>query len=67
MTAKKKSSVKATSEKKPTENVYEVMKQEMQRFGLVYLPDDILETLDDLVGLEQEKEMMCDFFELTRL
>lgn len=63
MTAKKKSSVKATSEKKPTENIYEVMKQEMQRFGLVYLPDDILETLDDLVGLEQEKEMMYDFFE----
>ena len=46
-----------------SQNNYEILKQEMIRYGLVYLSTDVIEDLDDLVGLDEEKRFMKDFFE----
>lgn len=64
MSVQKKSKISKPKETgASTENSFEIMKQEMIRYGLVYLPNEIIEELDDLVGLEQEKRFMKDFFD----
>ncbi len=64
MSAQKKTKISKQKEATPSnENNFEVLKQEMIRYGLVYLPNEIIEDLDDLVGLEQEKRFMKDFFD----
>jgi len=40
----------------------EEMKTRFQKFGTIYLPDEIKEDVSDIIGLEDKKEMMADFF-----
>ncbi len=40
----------------------EEMKQRFQKFGTIYTPEDIKEDENDIIGLEDKKEMMADFF-----
>jgi len=38
------------------------MKQRFEKFGIIYLEEDIKEEMDDLIGLEDKKDLMSDFF-----
>ncbi|MHA1584951.1 MAG: AAA family ATPase [Promethearchaeota archaeon] len=40
----------------------EEMRQRFQKFGTIYMPDEIKEDVTDIIGLEDKKEMMEDFF-----
>ncbi len=40
----------------------EEMKQRFEKFGIIYLEEDIKEEMDDLIGLEDKKDLMSDFF-----
>ncbi len=38
------------------------MKERFKKFGVIYTEEDIKEEVDDLIGLEDKKDMMADFF-----
>lgn len=38
------------------------MKERFQKYGTIYTPEDIKEDVSDIIGLEDKKEMMADFF-----
>ena len=38
------------------------IRERMSKYGTVYFPDDILDEVDDLVGIEENKAMLNDFF-----
>ena len=40
----------------------EEMQQRFRKFGTIYSGDDIREDVEDIIGLEDKKEMMADFF-----
>ncbi|WP_371806574.1 AAA family ATPase [Candidatus Lokiarchaeum ossiferum] len=40
----------------------EEMRQRFQKFGTIYTPEDIKEEITDIIGLEDKKEMLSDFF-----
>ena len=40
----------------------EEMKQRFQKFGSIYTGEDIVEDVSDIIGLEDKKELMEDFF-----
>ncbi|MHA1518804.1 MAG: AAA family ATPase [Promethearchaeota archaeon] len=40
----------------------EEIRERFQKYGSVYVADDIQEEIEDIIGLEDKKEMMQDFF-----
>jgi SpoVK/Ycf46/Vps4 family AAA+-type ATPase len=40
----------------------DVIKERLSKYGAVYLPSDIKETVDDIIGNEVKKEILDDFF-----
>lgn len=40
----------------------EEMKKRFQKFGTIYSPEDVVEEEEDIIGHEEKKELMADFF-----
>ena len=40
----------------------EEMKKRFQKFGTIYSPEDVHEEVEDIIGHEEKKELMADFF-----
>jgi SpoVK/Ycf46/Vps4 family AAA+-type ATPase len=43
------------------------IKNRMAKYGTVYFPEDIMDQVDDLVGVEKNKEMLEDFFKTLKV
>lgn len=42
------------------------IRERMSKYGTVYFPKDVLDELSDLVGIEENKEMLDDFFKTLK-
>ena len=40
----------------------DVIKDRLGRYGAVFFPSDVRETIDDIIGNERQKERLEDFF-----
>jgi len=44
----------------------DIIKERLSKYGAVYLPEDIKEDVDDIIGNETKKEMLDDFFQAIK-
>jgi SpoVK/Ycf46/Vps4 family AAA+-type ATPase len=44
----------------------DVIKERLGKYGAIYFPSDIKETVDDILGNEMKKEILDDFFEALK-
>lgn len=57
---------KSSTEKEDSIYSDDVIKERIGKYGAVYLPSDIKETIDDILGNEIKKEILEDFFKALK-
>ncbi len=44
----------------------DIIKERLSRYGAIYFPSDVKETIDDIIGCESQKERLEDFFKALK-